>query len=67
MMSPVTTDLVLMDHRERLVTAERIRHVRIARAARFDPKKLSKESSWDRSLSAASSAWTGTPKDAAET
>ncbi len=63
MMSPVTTDLTLMDHRERLVTAEHIRRVRIARAGHFNHK----ESSWDRSLSAASSVWMGTPKGPAET
>ena len=63
MMSPVTTDLALMDHRERLITAERIRQVRIARAFRASLK----ESSWEKSSSAASSAWTGTPKDPAET
>ena len=66
MMSPVTTDLALMDHRERLITAERVRQVRIARALRLSHKNH-KESSWERSSSAASSAWTGTPKDPAET
>lgn len=63
MMSPVTTDLAIMDHRERLATAERIRQVRIARAARINHK----ESSWEKSSSAASSAWTGIPKDPGET
>ena len=38
MMSPITTDLALMDHRERLATAECIRHVRIARAALGEQK-----------------------------